>query len=125
MDNSLLHFAQLLIMSNRYEQALKDKCDEQTMMAYYKGLTQIATSNNNSDEALVREQNIMELKFSRQNAFTLPEGILLPSGFNQIISTFFSQSQTSLDRPLHHNEKAVEYYTLASDENVTLPLLSK
>jgi tetratricopeptide (TPR) repeat protein len=122
-NNSLLHLAELLMCSNRHDQAkeifeqiLNEKSDQQTKVLCYRGLIRIATFKNNSDEAMTCQQKLTELKFGSQHASSMPDGILFPAGSSQLLSTFYNQAQnyifqTSLSQPL---EELGDY--LESDE---------
>ncbi|CAF1534453.1 unnamed protein product [Adineta steineri] len=112
-NDSLLHLAQLLTASNRYDQAKKlyeqlltQKSDQQTKMICYKGLREIASFMNSSDEVKAYTQKLMESKFdSHQTLSPMPDQIVVGRGFQQMLSTFMNNaqealSQTSLDRPL-------------------------
>ncbi|CAF1288930.1 unnamed protein product [Adineta steineri] len=112
-NDSLLHLAQLLTASNRYDQAkelyerlLTQKSDQQTKMICYKGLREIASFMNSSDEVKAYTQKMMESKFdSHQTLSPMPDEIVVGRGFQQMLSTFMNNaqealSQTSLDRPL-------------------------
>ncbi|CAF1652371.1 unnamed protein product [Rotaria sp. Silwood1] len=117
---SLIHLAKLLMNWNRYgeakelyEQVLNQKSDKQTQMVCYQGLAQIATSTDNSDEAMIYQQKVMDLKFDNDHSSPIPDGILVSSQFQQSFSTFFDKCQnvvtrSSLNQPLHEVNNYLE-----------------
>ncbi|CAF1207487.1 unnamed protein product [Rotaria sordida] len=126
--DSLIHLAKLLMNWNRYdeakelyEQVLNQKSDKQTQMVCYQGLAQIATSTNNSDEAMIYQQKVMDLKFGNDHSSSMPDGILVSSEFQQSFSTFFDKCQnattrSSFNQPLNE----VNNYLVSNEWNEVL-----
>ncbi|CAF2752254.1 unnamed protein product [Rotaria sp. Silwood2] len=103
--DSLMHLAKLLMNWKRYdevkelyEQVLHQKPDKQIQIVCYQGLAQIASFTNNSDEAMIYQQKVIDLKFGNDHSSLMPDGILVSNEFIQNCSIFYDKCQNATTR---------------------------